>query len=480
MGQGISPPVRVGETVKAKPSSDLVLPGDGFTRFGPFVGTTVFHWFTSSQGNMRGPWQPLGGRPTWTGEAEFWRDQIKQMMMANIDAIYLHCMNQYEEQRIEFFKAYAQLRREGWDVPKLAPFLDPFNLWREASIDVSTPEGKEEFVRHYIRFFEQYLAENRDPAAESFLLRIDGRIVLTTWWVAYLLRNLQALSRSDVESRLATALQGRIPTLRNGIHMMTTALVDPDLGFSDERTVMFSGYTYAIHSIHNDIHVWHVQPGYWDQNIRQPGYLMPRDGGKNYRRAWDIVVANKADDVHRVYVESWNEFDEGSGIYAADPSAPFCDTAMHDSFDVFSDREDPFEYIKTTADGAARVNGRPADDARIIDHAAPASVAAGEGFEVIVTVRNQGNARWLGRDGIGLAILRNDQIEGVVPLDDRGDEIPLYDGIFRGRPTTFVIPLEAPRGCQNVTFRFSMIRGQKVFGESLSVSVAIRSPTLAS
>jgi hypothetical protein len=290
---------------------------------------------------------------------------------------------------------------------------------------------------------------------------------------------VQSLARADVESRLVSALEGRIPTLRNGIHMVTTALVDPDLSFSDERTVMFSGYTYAIHSIHNDVHVWHVQAGYWDQNIRQPGYLMPRDGGKNYRRAWNIVAANMTD-VHRVYVESWNEFDEGSGIYAADPSVPFCDGDMQDSRDVFSDRGDPFEYIKTTAEGAARINGRPAHDARIIYHAAPASVAAGEGFEVVVTARNQGNARWLGRDGVGLALLRDDHIDRVVLLDDRNDEIPLYDGIFRGRPTTFVIPLEAPRGCPNVTFRFSMIRGCTLFGEGLSVSVAIRSSKFAS
>ena len=53
--------------------------------------------------------------------------------------------------------------------------------------------------------------------------------------------------------------------------MITTALVDPDLTFADERVVMFSGYAYAIHSVHNGIDVWHVQPGYWDQNIRRPG-----------------------------------------------------------------------------------------------------------------------------------------------------------------------------------------------------------------
>jgi len=471
-GSAESPFVAMQGANRPKAALDLYSAGEGFARLNCFVGTSVFHWFTPSEGNVRGPWKPIGGRPSWTGKADFWKGQIKQMMMANIDAIYLHCINQYEEQRIEFFKAYAQLRREGWDVPKLAPFLDPFYLWRENPIDVATPQGKDEFVRHYVRFFEQYLAENTDPHAESFLLHIEGRIVLTSWWVCHLLQNVEDLSRLDVESRLGAALQERLPTLRNGIYMMTAALIDPDLKFSDERLVMFSGYTYAIHCVHKNMDVWHVQPGYWDQNIRQPGYLLPRDGGKNYRQAWNIVAAN-VPGVHRVYVESWNEYDEGSGIYAADPAAPFCDSAMHDFSDMFSDRSDAFEYIKTTAEGAARVNGRSADDARIIHHVAPKSVPAGDRSEVAIIMRNQGNARWRGSDGVGLAVLCDGRVERVVPLDDNRDEIQLYDGIFRGRPTMFLVPFDAPRDRRLITLSLSMIRGQTLFGERIEVSIPV-------
>jgi ubiquinone/menaquinone biosynthesis C-methylase UbiE len=471
IGETPNPPAWSAQTSPQAPGVERLTEGDGFARLQTFVATTVFHWFTPTAGNRRGPWRPLGGRESWTGEEAFWRDQIKQIMMANIDAVYLHCIDKFEEQRMGFFRAYAALRREGWDVPKLAPFLDPFYLWREAPIDVATSAGKDEFVRHYIRFFEQYLAANADPMAESYLLRIDGRIVLTTWWVAHLLRNVQSLSRRDVERRIAAALAARLPALARGIHMMTTALIDPDLVFSDERMVMFAGYAYAIHSVHNTIDVWHVQPGYWDQNIRKPGYLMPRDGGRNYRRAWEIVAANMPN-VQRVYVESWNEYDEGSGIYAADPSAPFRDAAMHDEEDVFSDRGDPFEYIRTTAAGAARVNGRPAHDARILHHTAPPAAARGERFAVTVTVRNQGNASWRGRDGIGLAILRGTEIERVVPLLDHQHEISLYDGVFRGRPVTFTFTMDAPDNRVDAGFIVSMVHGEALFGERRAIPLA--------
>ena len=226
--------------------------GYGFGRYQRFVGTTVFHWFTSTEGNVQGPWQPVGGRASWDGSVAFWRAQIRDMMLANIDAVYLHLIAGYEEIRITFFQAFAEMRAEGWDVPKIAPFLDPFGIWREAPIDLAHEEGKDAFVSHYVRFYEQYFACNKDPAAASYLLTVDNKLALTTWWVS-LLPNAALMTRDDVEKRLRTALASRIPQLAAGIWMITTALIDPDLNFSDERMVMFSGYTYALHSVHNGI-----------------------------------------------------------------------------------------------------------------------------------------------------------------------------------------------------------------------------------
>lgn len=92
---------------------NLIRPGRSFKRMEPFVGTTVFHWYGPNEGSVRGPWPPIGGRATWTGEPAVWAAQIRQIMMANIDAVYLHCMNQYESIRINYFKACNHLRREG-------------------------------------------------------------------------------------------------------------------------------------------------------------------------------------------------------------------------------------------------------------------------------------------------------------------------------------------------------------------------------
>ncbi len=411
--------------------------GYGFARFQPFVGTTVFHWFGPTEGNVRGPWQPVGGRQVWDGTVEFWKRQIHEMMLANIDAIYLHLIPTYESYRVNFFKAYGHLRRMGWDVPKIAPFLDPFGIWREAPIDLATDEGKEIFVGEYIRFFDQYFAENDDEQAASFLLMVDGRLCISTWWVS-LLRNVQALTRDDVEFRLRARFASRIPQLAQGIYTMTTALIDPDLTFSDERMVMFSGYAYAIHSVHKDVDVWHVQAGYWDQNIRSPGYLMPRDGGKNYRRAWDIVAANMPY-VGRVYIESWNEYDEGSGIYAADPGGPFVDPAQHTNTDTFSDRGDPYEYVLTTAEGAAKINGRPAKAGQILASQMQRE-NAGQRSILHAWVRNEGNVRWLSTSAPSLRLTAGGASRSVSLADSWVDASPL--GVVRGEVVLVTVAIE--------------------------------------
>lgn len=447
----------------------LMRPGRSFARLSPFVATTLFHWFVPTDGNVRGPWTPLEGRLAWTGEPDFWLSQIKQIMMANIDAVYVHCIDSYEPQRINFFEAYSQLRREGWGLPKLAPFLDPYGLWGEKPINVAKRKGKDEFVRHYIRFFDQYLSRNEDDLAETDLLHIDARPVIASWWAHGILQSLNRLSRRDIDRRLIAALGERIPSLKHGTYMVSTALIDPDYTFSDERMIMFSGYSYAIHCVHKGVDVWHVQPGYWDQNLRKPGYLLPRDGGRHYRGAWEVILSNMPY-VQRVYVESWNEYDEGSGIYATDPSGPRVDAEMHSNTDVFSDNNDPFEYINTTARGAARINGRRENDAAILGVDVSRSAQPGNQVEVRVVVRNEGNARWSGATGYALRI----GSDIIMPINDQSDEIAFYGGIFRGRPVTFTttLPVGNVRGTFNA--EVSMTKDGMPFGEKSSIRIEVR------
>lgn len=144
-------------------------PGRDFKDTDKYVSTMVFHWYSVVTGQQSGPWKPLEGRLAWTGEEPFWRDQIKDIMDANIDVIYVHLFNGLERQREDLFKVLHQLRQEGYDTPHVLPFLDPLIIWNNNPIDLNQESAKDEFVDQYRRWFEQYFRNNPDPFAESRL-----------------------------------------------------------------------------------------------------------------------------------------------------------------------------------------------------------------------------------------------------------------------------------------------------------------------
>src|SRR5688500_784716 len=55
--------------------------------------TTVFHWFSANNGQLAGPWRPPEGRAAWDGSVDFWQRQIKDVMDANIDVMYVHLIH---------------------------------------------------------------------------------------------------------------------------------------------------------------------------------------------------------------------------------------------------------------------------------------------------------------------------------------------------------------------------------------------------
>jgi hypothetical protein len=457
----------------------LFTPATGFGHWDRIVSTTVFHWFTPTQGNLSGAWVPLGGRKTWTGEASWWMAQIKQMMMAHIDVIYVHLIERFEEQRVNLFVALSELRRKGYDVPKIAPFLDPFGIWPPMRIDVSTKEGKDEVVRHYVRFFNQYFSVNTDAHAASFLARIENRVVLGSWWVYSILEKLEAFHKNDIEERLRVTFDARTPIFQNGIYIVSTALVDPDLSFSDERAVFFSGYAYCVLSVHRGVHVYHVQAGYWDQNIRQPGYHLPRHGGAQYKAAWDYILY-QCSPVHRVYIESWNEYDESSGIYAADPKVVNkLESNRSMVGDCWSNAGDPFEYIRTTARSVSVLKSIPEWDSLVLEFPREIECQSQEILTLRSTFRNTGSKQWTSEDLPRPRFLANeaffDLAAAVVEASPDVQDMDTFGGVFRGAPVSYRLSFRAPSQSRRyeLTLRLHSASGE-AFGQAATVRLHVK------
>ena len=404
-------------------------------------------------------------------------------MTANIDILYVHLIPYMEQQRTNLFAALNELRSEGYDVPKVAPFLDPVITWSIfPPADLATEAGKQEFVDQYIRFYDQYYSVNQDSQAEKYVARIDGRVVLDTWHVHVNLLNYNALTREDIESRLSDEFGAEHSIFNNGIYMVGTGIVGISsnfFSFCDQVEAQFSQHSYYIMQSWNGVTTVQLKGGYWDQNIRTPGTCLVRDGGMNYVDAWNNVLADP--NVDRVYIESWNEYDEGSGIYACDTiNSPYIKPgSSNTSTDTWSNTNDPFEYIKTTAEGARQFNDTPDYGANILWHNMPSEMNAGEKCIVQVVVRNEGDLSWTGAEGFMFG--QKDYLGGEVLfgtgrylIDDMDNEIPLYGGIFRGRPIIFEFELEAPSAPGDYLTHWGMLQENAAwFGEEMAVSIKV-------
>jgi hypothetical protein len=463
----------------AQPPANLYSPPPrAITSDSRYVGATVFHWFVANSGQNSGPWRPTEGRTAWTGEPDFWQEQIKQIMSANIDVMYVHLIRHAEVQRVNLFRALSQMRAQGYDVPKIAPFLDPLIIWDgKPMVDLATLAGNDEFVGEYIRFFKQYYSANTDPHADDYLAKMNGKVQLDTWHIHLNTANRKALTRDDVERRLVAVFGKAHPVFKNGIHMVTTK-ISPTFTFADEKLAQFEVNEYLVESKSGDYESAQIKAGYWDQNVRNPGSIMLRDGGRHYVDAWAKANANRA--LRHINVESWNEYDEGTGIFRASTGAPYIHPGSgNKATDTWSNSKDPLEYITTTAAGARTFNDVPDRAAHVLWHNLPKRMRAGEEADYQVIVRNDGDLSWTTAQNFRLGqqeFAKDETLFGVgrFTFADAENEVPKYGGVFRGRPVTFHVHLSAPAKAGKHVTHWSMVQENVAwFGDVLTVPIEV-------
>lgn len=456
---------------------------DNFSVNSHIVSTSFFSWYGAKEGQISSPWIPIEGRKNWTGDAEFWKRIIKQAMFANIDVFYVELIPFMEDKRGNLFLALSQLRREGWDVPKVCPFLDPIITYDILGFkgDCSTEAGKDELIGHYVRFYKQYYSVNTDVFADDYIYTQNGSPVLNIWHIQLDIKNYNQLTRSDVTNRLKAAFGKEHPIFNNNIKMINNA-ISPAFNFADERINQFEVQEYKIDKLHNGIKSTLLKAGYWDQNVRSPGTLLPRDGGSHYANAWKQVNADAT--IDRVYIESFNEYDEGSGIYAAKTDTIYrknTDGINNNGTDVWSSTNDPYEYLKTTALGAAQFNDDEQLNSKILWNNIPSAMKTNETFMATVIVRNEGNEQWSAANNFKFGEMESDTVmfaSDRFSMNDAENEIPTFGGIFRGRPLTFKFKITAPSKGGNFISHWGMLKeGTGWFGDTLTKQIIVTGTT---
>ena len=439
------------------------------------ISTSFFHWYTATSGQLSGPWLPRDGRASWTGTPGWWKTQIKQVMLANIDVMYVHLIPSMEQQRINLFQALAEMRYDGYDVPKVTPFLDPIITWNPNVYSLAVEANRTMLVDQYIRFFNQYYSVNTDEYADDYLAIIDNRVTLDTWHLSVNFTDIASFHRSHMEDPLAAEFGAEHPVFTNGIYMITTDTANT-FSFADEKVMQFQVHAYSRITDYNGIKSDQLKPGYWDQNIRNPGYILPRDGGVNYSNAW--ATYPDALTVKRVYIESWNEYDEGSGIYAANPTNTYI-APSNPSTDVWSLTDDPLEYIKTTFNAARtfkRFEFIP-KDSKIIWENFPTNMIAGQTNHCTVYVRNTGFDLWTSSNNYKFGQADTDTEifgPGRYDFNDSENETDLYLGIFKGRPVKFDVEVVAPNYSGIYETHWRMVQeGVAWFGEEITNTIYV-------
>ncbi len=441
------------------------------------ITTTFFHWYGPGDWQYNSPWIPVNGRDQWDGSVDFWKKMIKQAMMADIDVLYVIVIPTMDRERGNLFMALYELRSEGWNVPKVCPFFDPEITYTLLGFnaDASTEQGKDEIVSHYIRFYRQYYAVNTDPYADDYIYTLDNHPVLNVWHVNIHINNYDQMTREDITSRLSAEFGAEHPIFNNPIRMVTNE-ISPSFSFADEKVAQFELQDYYHETNYNNITTCLLKPGYWDKNVRNPGYFLERAGGSHYRNSWQQAISNQ-DNINRIQIESFNEYDEGSGIYAARTDTIYRIPSNTDN-DVWSDSDDPYEYLKDTYDGASQFNAFEYYTSTILWSNFPDTMMQGDTAWVSVLIRNDGDIMWSGADDFKFGEKETEDSVLFGPtrytINDTTNEISTYGGIFRGRVIEFNIPVIAPDTAGTFTTHWQMLReGYLWFGDSIVKTITV-------
>jgi hypothetical protein len=453
-----------------------------------FVGSWFFTWFTGDPTwECASAWWPTDRFATWDGSVRWARGQLQDMMDANLDFVGI----QYDTRddaapygyrfvnALNVVRATRELLEEGYRPPRLAMFLDTAianALHRErtgADIDVSTTAGRDTFFEFIRNFHDAARAILGARYQEAAFARYGGRTMLAFWHTA-------AGSIVGASDAFVRDLKARFQT-RYGDTPYVIAHPNAWESFAstDEVTLMFGPSAHAFQGGRDGAgaKTINITPGFW--NPISNAHYLAREGGARYAAAWETAQGWRSVARH-LYIDSWNETGEGSGIFEAEAfqhAASYsgaCDSWVYRHGDAWG--PSPRHFIDVTASNAARWNDVPDDDAVIVSHDLPATLRRGERRLATVVVRNAGDRAWSGASGDRLEVLEGAALvaPGFVGIDDASNEVAKFGGVFRGRPVALTFEIVAPCTAGAVAVAFRMRRADgRLFGETLRGVVSV-------
>jgi hypothetical protein len=220
-----------------------------------------------------------------------------------------------------------------------------------------------------------------------------------------------------------------------------------------------------------------LEAGFW--NPISNAFYLPRVGGNNFDTAWMSAQAQRTRARH-IWIDTWNETGEGSGIFAAQPlSYAAADTGPCGQFVNRHDETwgtDGRHYINVTRTQASAWNDAAELDAVPLASDAPVTMGVGERRWITVVMQNSGDRGWTtGGPLLDLtAASRADGFHIELPVAPTADTLTTrLGGVARGLPGVFTMLVTAP--CTAGQHALSMQMTDPVtgpFGTAFSADVA--------
>jgi hypothetical protein len=432
------------------------------------VGSWMFSWFTGDTSWMcNSAWQPPAGFQTWDGSVAWARGQLLDQLDAHLDLIGLQLDSDDSSYRftnvINVVSAARQLWEEGIAPPRVFPFLDTAIIadhWMTANgttLDLSTDPGRAYLYGHAQAF---YTAANTalGPFGAAAIARSLGAPYVGMWH-SVTIDNESSAAVQDFKARFH-ADYGSDPYLV--AHPNDWRNI-PEV---DEITLMFGPPQHFYSSGHDGggAPTVNITAGFW--NPISNTFYLPRAGGTNFDNAWASAQSIRST-AHHLYIDSWNETGEGSGIFEAMPVTYTSSDAgpcgmfanKHDESWGVSSRH----YIDVTRAQAARWNDLGDYHATVLTHDLPVHMTVGEQRWTTVVMLNAGNTTWT---DVGLVVTSFDTFGVSTPARPIGD-------VAHGYPGVIPVKLEAPCRAGNFTITLQMTHSGVPFGEMLPVTVIV-------
>lgn len=301
-----------------------------------WTGAVFFHWYGMDDnglpnGQFYSPWVALEGRDKWDGSVDFYARHTLLYSYAGFNMIPFQDVHDRVQDQRNHLTAIKELRdvdtrrslmremeaeygievfrgagAEDLAVPKVSPFIDQGSFPDASRVkDFTKTADKEEFYTHLSDLCRDVL----DILGPEGFAWHQGRVLINIWYIP----GAESAKR-DFYPWINTKLQEEFgfKGYFSVHHAWKTA-------GADEFNYLFSGKT--------DLAEWNSQGnvdllvGYWPPDNAPHSYWVPRAGGGTLRQGLQQVKERFEEPCVKapriVWVESYNEYTEGSGVYPA-------------------------------------------------------------------------------------------------------------------------------------------------------------------